>query len=163
MQPATSPDHMATTQRRTRASHNLQHAVPSTNTDSYRFSFFPCTIKIWNILPAASVNAPNVDSFKTAIQHHFLNGTIYTVPPKGQYDRPRLGSSGCVATIGPVYQCCYHWDMYIGMLLVLCFYKNFIAFNLHPALKSDSQDIMPKAARLGPSRIPVDVDLIACP
>ena len=97
------PDHMATTQRRTRTSHNLQHAVPSTNTGSYRFSFFPRTIKIWNILPAASVNAPNVDSFKTAIQHHFLNGTIYTVPPKGQYDRPRLGSSGGVATIGPVY------------------------------------------------------------
>ena len=49
------PDHMTTTQRRTRTSHNLQHAVPSTNTDSYRFSFFPHTIKIWNILPAASV------------------------------------------------------------------------------------------------------------
>ena len=61
------PDHMATTQRRTRTRHNLQHTVPSTNTDSYRFSFFPRTIKIWNTLPAASVNAPNVDSFKTAI------------------------------------------------------------------------------------------------
>ena len=97
------PDHMATTQRRTRASPKLQHAVHFTNTDSYRFSFFPHTIKIWNILPAASVNAPNMDSFKTAIQHHFLNGTIYTVPPKGQYDRPRLGSSGCVVNIGPVY------------------------------------------------------------
>ena len=97
------PDHMATTQRRTGTSQNIQHAVPSANTDSYRFSFFPRTIKIWNILPAASVNAPNVDSFKTVIQHHFLNGTIYTVPPKGQYDRPRLGSSGCVATIGSVY------------------------------------------------------------
>ena len=115
------PNHMATTQRRTRTRHNLQHAVPSANTDSYRFSFFPRTIKMWNILPAASVNVPNVDSFKTAIQHHFLNETIYTVSPKGQYDRPRLGSSGCVATIGPVYWCCYHWDMYIGMLLVFMF------------------------------------------
>ena len=97
------PDHMATTKRRTRTSHNLQHAVTSTNTDSYRFTFFLRTIKIWNILPADSVNAPNVDSFKTAIQRHFMNETIYTVPPKGQFDRPRLGSSGCVATIGPVY------------------------------------------------------------
>ena len=43
-----------------------------------------------------------------------------------------------------------------------CFYvfnQKFIAFNLHPALELDSRDIMLKAARLGPSRIHVDVDV----
>ena len=49
-------EHMATTQRRARTSHKLQHAVPSTNTDNYRFNVFPRTINIWDILPAASVN-----------------------------------------------------------------------------------------------------------
>ena len=34
-----------------------------TRTDSYKFSFFPSTIKLWNSLPPSVINSPNLNQF----------------------------------------------------------------------------------------------------
>ena len=34
-----------------------------TRTDSYKFSFFPSTIKLWNSLPLSVINSPNLNQF----------------------------------------------------------------------------------------------------
>ena len=34
------------------------------NSDAFRFSFFPRTVRLWNLLPTSAVSAPTVDTFK---------------------------------------------------------------------------------------------------
>ena len=88
---------------RTRASHALQFTIPSSHTDTYKFSYYPRTLRTWNLLPSHIVAAVSVDIFKAAIQKQFESNNMYAVPPRGQLNRPRLGSSIAVQTIGPVY------------------------------------------------------------
>ena len=45
----------------------------------------------------------NIDIFKTSILQEFQSHRMYVVPPRGQDDRPRLGSSTAVKAVGPVY------------------------------------------------------------
>ena len=87
-----------------RASHDQQYRVPHTTNpiDAYTYSFFPRTIRIWNILPAAIVHASTIEGFKNGLQKEFLSGNMYVVSPRGQYDRPRLGSSASLPVVGPV-------------------------------------------------------------
>ena len=81
----------------------------NTRLDAYKYSFFPHTIRIWNILPeqVAIRVAPNEDPdaarFKAALQGQFISGYIYAVPPRGTQERPRLRSTPSVAAVGPVY------------------------------------------------------------
>ena len=88
-----------------RASHDQQYRVPHTTNpiDAYTYSFFPRTIRIWNILPAALVHASTIEGFKNGLHKEFLSGNMYVVSPRGQYDRPRLGSSASLPVVGPVY------------------------------------------------------------
>ena len=86
-----------------RTSHDLQFTQPRARTETYIYSYFPRTIRIWNILPASVVYAPNADIFKSRLHEQFTGKRMYTVTPRGLFDRPRLGSYGCVAAIGPVY------------------------------------------------------------
>ena len=88
-----------------RASHDQQYRVPHTTNpiDAYTYSFFPRTIRIWNILPAALVHASTIEGFKNGLHKKFLSGNMYVVSPRGQYDRPRLGSSASLPVVGPVY------------------------------------------------------------
>ena len=97
------PQDFPPTTSRTRSSHNIQYHLPHTRLDCYKFSFFPRTIRAWNILPTQLVQAPDTENFKTQLQQHFTSGLMYMVPPKGHYQRPRLGSSGCVSGVGPIY------------------------------------------------------------
>ena len=60
------PPYIATTQPRTRTSHNLQYIPPQAHTDVYKFSFFPRCVRTWNILPSTIVKA-----FKAALNNSF--------------------------------------------------------------------------------------------
>ena len=97
------PQDFPPTASRTRSSHNIQYHLPHKRLDCYKFSFFPRTIRAWNILPTQLVQAPDTENFKTQLQQHFTSGLMYMVPPRGHYQRPRLGSSGCVSGVGPIY------------------------------------------------------------
>lgn len=46
--------------------------LPYCRTDTYRQSFFPSTIRLWNSLPNSLIVAPSLDSFKTNVQAHPL-------------------------------------------------------------------------------------------
>ena len=46
-----------------RRDHNLKLSVPEATIDSYKFSFYPRTTRIWNQLPATAVTAPNSHCF----------------------------------------------------------------------------------------------------
>ena len=88
-----------------RASHDQQYRVPHTTNpiDAYTYSFFPRTIRIWNILPAALVHASTIEGFKNGLHKEFLSGNMYVISSRGQYDRPGLGSSASLSVVGPVY------------------------------------------------------------
>ena len=86
-----------------RTSHGQQRNMPRCHLETYKYSFFPRTIRIWNILPASLVQATTPEIFKSELQKQFLEGKIHVVPPRGLFDRPRLGSTGRVVGIGPVY------------------------------------------------------------
>ena len=53
--------------RRSRHGHNKQLKIESANSEVYRNSFFPRTIKDWNILPQSAIDCETVDSFKQTI------------------------------------------------------------------------------------------------
>ena len=97
------PPYIATTQPRTRTSHNLQYIPPQAPTDVYKFSFFPRCVRTWNTLPSTIVKADSVDTFKAALNNSFRAGNMYMVPPRDTQQRPRLGSTGCIAALGPMY------------------------------------------------------------
>ena len=86
-----------------RASHGQQYSSPHVRVDVYKFSYFPRTFRSWNILPESAVMSPDVDTFKAVVQGLLQSGIMYVVPPKGTYSRPRLGSTGTVSVVGPVY------------------------------------------------------------
>ncbi|MEM7106524.1 MAG: reverse transcriptase family protein [Bacteroidota bacterium] len=56
----------------TRHSHDLQLNIPFCRSDLALNSFFPRTIRVWNLLSAVTVNAPSVDSFKTKLNDENL-------------------------------------------------------------------------------------------
>ena len=37
--------------------HQLKYAIPATTIDRYKFSFYPCSIRLWNQLPSTAVSA----------------------------------------------------------------------------------------------------------
>ena len=48
----------------TRAAHSRKFRQYSTSSDSFKFSFFPRTIPLWNSLPASVAEAPSLASFR---------------------------------------------------------------------------------------------------
>ena len=60
-------DYLTSSTGRTRQSHSKKYRQISTRTDSYKFSFFPRTIPVWNSLPASVAEAPSLVSFKKGL------------------------------------------------------------------------------------------------
>ena len=60
-------DYLTSSTGRTRQSHSKKYRQISTRTDSYKFSFFPSTIPVWNSLPASVAEAPSLVSFKKGL------------------------------------------------------------------------------------------------
>ena len=50
--------------------HISHYQCLQTACDSYRFSFFPSTIKLWNCLPADIASAPNYNEFIMKLEKH---------------------------------------------------------------------------------------------
>ena len=84
-----------------RLSNSCQHTMPHTRSDIYRLSFFPRTVRIWNILPEELIASTTHQMFKTRLQQMFLDGSLYMVPPKDQTQTPRLG--GMVSQVGATF------------------------------------------------------------
>ena len=94
------PPYITMTQPRTRTSHDLLYLPPQVYLDTYKFSFFPRCVKAWNINPSSIVSSSSVNAFKLSFQRYFTYGEIYMVPPRDFCQRPRLGSTSCVAALG---------------------------------------------------------------
>ena len=48
--------------------HNQRLTVPHTRTTTYRHSFFPDSIRIWNALPQDAISCNTLESFKAVLQ-----------------------------------------------------------------------------------------------
>ena len=60
----TGDQHISYNNRRSRHRHNKQLKIESADSEVNRNSFFPRTIKDWNILPHSAIDCDTVDSFK---------------------------------------------------------------------------------------------------
>ena len=49
-----------------RHDHQLKYTIPEASVDPYKFSFYPRSVRIWNGLPPAAVQAPSVVAFQAA-------------------------------------------------------------------------------------------------
>ena len=76
------------------------HPSPA-HTDVYKFNFFPRCVRTWSILSLTIVKADSVDTFKAALNNSFRAGNMYMVPPRDIQQRPRLGSTDCIAVLDP--------------------------------------------------------------
>ena len=47
--------------------HSWKYHLPYARTQTYKFSFFPSTIRLWNLLPAEAVDSPTIDTFRNRI------------------------------------------------------------------------------------------------
>ena len=53
--------------------HSFIHSyiIPKIRKDVFKLSFFPCTIKEWNLLPSEVVNSDCIDQFKDKLCNFF--------------------------------------------------------------------------------------------
>ena len=56
---------------RTRGSYSYKYRVPQTTKDVFKFSFFPRTIREWNLLPEEIVCSENLLQFRNNISNSF--------------------------------------------------------------------------------------------
>ena len=47
--------------------HSWKFHLPYARTQAYKFSFFPSTIRLWNLLLAEAVDSPTIDAFRNRI------------------------------------------------------------------------------------------------
>ena len=59
-------DQLAPVNRMTRG-HNKKFTIPTTRTNLMKGSYFPDTIRLWNLLPQQVVDSPSLDVFKTRV------------------------------------------------------------------------------------------------
>ena len=57
------PDYFLHTTRFTQNYHSLHYVIPSSNSDSYKFSFFPSAIRAWNNLPISLIETNSLQLF----------------------------------------------------------------------------------------------------
>ena len=79
-------------QQQSRLHHQYHYSIPTIRTDVYKYSFFPRTIRCWNIIPVCILLLPTVAELKQGLYNQLTNGNLHLVPPRGDH-RPRLGSS----------------------------------------------------------------------
>ena len=53
--------------------HHMRFTQPFTRIDSYLYSFFPSSIKLWNALPNHILNSTNIEQFKQRIAGLSIN------------------------------------------------------------------------------------------
>lgn len=60
-------DYLTPLTRPTHHHHSNSFRIPYASKNSYKFSFFPCTIRLWNSLPEHVAASPSLESFKGAV------------------------------------------------------------------------------------------------
>ncbi len=68
----------STNNQRTRNTHNQTYQTYYANTDAYKHSYFPRTIRDWNRLPQHILNSNTIDSFTKQIHMHLSPQHPYT-------------------------------------------------------------------------------------
>ena len=63
--------HIEKNKSKTRAKNTQRLKVYAPKTDIFKFSFFPRTIKDWNLLDNDTANAPSLDDFKQKVYHMY--------------------------------------------------------------------------------------------
>jgi len=63
-----APTYLVPFIRSSRLHHNQAFQIPHSNADYHLFSFFPNTIRIWNMVPQNIIDSPNIETFKANIQ-----------------------------------------------------------------------------------------------
>ena len=63
----TFPPHVHLAAERTRRSHPSVYFELPSSTEYYKYSYFPSTIRVWNILPPGVVKAESLDQFKSGL------------------------------------------------------------------------------------------------
>ena len=62
-------DYVTPASTRTRSHHTMKLRQHASSTDTMKYSFFPCTIPLWNSLPATFADAPDLLSFKRGLSN----------------------------------------------------------------------------------------------
>ena len=75
-----------------RGQHSLGLNLIRANTDPYLYSFFPRTVRCWNILPPHMVYLDTSQEIKAELGGGITSGEILVTNPRNCYARPRLGS-----------------------------------------------------------------------
>ncbi len=70
---------------RTRGSHSFKYGVPKTTKDVFKFSFFPHTIREWNLLPEEIVSSKNLFWFRNNIAYTGVCTTEYHATTEYQF------------------------------------------------------------------------------
>ncbi len=60
--------HLTPRTTNTRQNRQFSYLVPYARTESYRYSFFPDTIRLWNGLPESMTTCTTLDAFKSGVQ-----------------------------------------------------------------------------------------------
>ena len=66
--------HASTPSIKTRKKHTEQYNIISTRSDTYKHSFYPSVIPVWNQLPASIITSPTAPVFKNQIQEAVCSG-----------------------------------------------------------------------------------------
>ena len=61
------------TELRTRRSHNYRYKQDKATKDTYLYSFFPRTIRLWNSLPAEIAEIDSLVTFKSEFYNNLVN------------------------------------------------------------------------------------------
>ena len=70
----------------TRGAHAFVYTNIRPHTDGYKYSFFPRSIRCWNLLPNRVIDTQSVDGFKNALWREINEGKITVATPR---DRDR--------------------------------------------------------------------------
>ena len=87
------PDYMHNPNRTLRGHHQFCFRNIRANTDTYLYSFFPRTVKCWNLLPATLVQKESSGTFQNHLWKAIDNGEMIVMSPRDQQSRPRLGGN----------------------------------------------------------------------
>ena len=87
------PSYIHRRQVASRGSHIHQYIIPHSTCDMYKFSFFPRTIRCWNIIPTATITQPNITQFSNMVRSSITDGVLtISKNPRDIYQMPQLGT-----------------------------------------------------------------------
>ena len=89
----TLPTYVLPSQRTSlRGKHPCSLTPIRANTDRYLYSYFPRTIRCWNILPVELIQLETSQEFKSTLSAGISAGDYMITNPRSVFNRPRLGS-----------------------------------------------------------------------